>query len=220
MSAAPAPEVASPVAAEDASPLPAASPASGPAPVRGRRLVGRKAATAAAAAASAADGAPSDLAIPADASTTELAVKAAAPRRFVGGVKQLVPDSVLHDAVLNAAIAALPANYNFEIHKCVWRLREAGARCIGLQFPEGLLMYACMISDIIERHVPGATTFIMGDVTYGACCVDDFTAKVRHQIKQKPYFLFNISVLDRLFCARSFSWESFAFIHRHSGPTL
>jgi 2-(3-amino-3-carboxypropyl)histidine synthase len=175
MSSASAPEVTETVSAvEGASLLPAASPA----PVRGRRLVGRKAATAAAASA---DSVPNGSAIPADASTTELAVRAAAPRRFVGGIKQLVPDSVLHDPVLNAAIAALPANYNFEIHKCVWRLREAGARCIGLQFPEGLLMYACMISDIIERHVPGATTFIMGDVTYGACCVDDFTAKVWQQ---------------------------------------
>ena len=28
---------------------------------------------------------------------------------------------------------ALPANYNFEIHKSVWRLKSAGARCVALQ---------------------------------------------------------------------------------------
>lgn len=33
-----------------------------------------------------------------------------------------------------------------------------------------------MISDIIERFLD-ADTVIMGDVTYGACCIDDFTAK-------------------------------------------
>lgn len=81
-----------------------------------------------------------------------------------------------------------------------------------LQFPEGLLMYSCMIADILGtlsrmygyagslsvfcltaflvldlfcRHAPirptekfaGVQTLIMGDVTYGACCVDDYTAR-------------------------------------------
>lgn len=37
-------------------------------------------------------------------------------------------------------------------------------------------MFSLMICDIIERFTD-ADTVIMGDVTYGACCVDDFTAK-------------------------------------------
>lgn len=36
-------------------------------------------------------------------------------------------------------------------------------------------MFALKISDIIERFTD-ADTIIMGDVTYGACCVDDLTA--------------------------------------------
>ncbi|TFY81810.1 hypothetical protein EWM64_g2202 [Hericium alpestre] len=36
-------------------------------------------------------------------------------------------------------------------------------------------MFACTIADIIERFTD-ALTVIMGDVTYGACCIDDFTA--------------------------------------------
>ncbi len=40
---------------------------------------------------------------------------------------------------------------------------------------EGLTLWATGISDIVERFT-GATTVIMGDVTYGACCVDDYTA--------------------------------------------
>jgi len=37
-------------------------------------------------------------------------------------------------------------------------------------------MFATTISDIIEQFT-GAETVIMADVTYGACCVDDFSAK-------------------------------------------
>ncbi|XP_026177288.1 2-(3-amino-3-carboxypropyl)histidine synthase subunit 1 isoform X2 [Mastacembelus armatus] len=37
-------------------------------------------------------------------------------------------------------------------------------------------MFACVIADIIERFTE-ADTVVMGDVTYGACCVDDFTAR-------------------------------------------
>lgn len=43
--------------------------------------------------------------------------------------------------------------------------------------PEGLLLFACTIADIIETFCPGTETVIMGDVTYGACCIDDFTAR-------------------------------------------
>ena len=37
-------------------------------------------------------------------------------------------------------------------------------------------MYGCAIVDIIERFT-GAECVIMGDVTYGACCIDDYTAR-------------------------------------------
>ncbi len=46
---------------------------------------------------------------------------------------------------------------------------------VALQFPEGLLIFACTISDIVEKFC-GVETLVMGDVTYGACCIDDFTA--------------------------------------------
>ncbi len=47
---------------------------------------------------------------------------------------------------------------------------------MALQMPEGLLMFALTISDILEKFCH-TETIIMGDVTYGACCVDDYTAK-------------------------------------------
>eukprot|EP00798_Chlamydomonas_sp_ICE-L_P011764 gene11764-8953_t len=101
----------------------------------------------------------------------------AAPPTVKRFVRKQVPDSVLQNEALNAAIAVLPPNYNFEIHKTVWRVQQAGAKQVALQFPEGLLMYACIIGDILEVFAGVEHVFIMGDVTYGACCVDDFSAE-------------------------------------------
>jgi 2-(3-amino-3-carboxypropyl)histidine synthase len=42
------------------------------------------------------------------------------------------------------------------VHKTVWRLRSAGARCVALQFPEGLLLYACTLADIFQTCALGA----------------------------------------------------------------
>ncbi len=86
--------------------------------------------------------------VPATAPSPAAAPSSNGVRRFV---RQQVPDSILHDPALNEAAAQLPSNYNFEIHKTVWRLRQAGAKCAALQFPEGLLMYACIIADLLER---------------------------------------------------------------------
>ncbi|XP_056613390.1 2-(3-amino-3-carboxypropyl)histidine synthase subunit 1 [Triplophysa dalaica] len=94
------------------------------------------------------------------------------PRR----VANQIPEEILKDPELNEAIKILPANYNFEIHKTIWRVRQAKAKRVALQLPEGLQMFACVIADIIERFTD-ADTLVMGDVTYGACCVDDFTAR-------------------------------------------
>lgn len=90
------------------------------------------------------------------------------PARVAGGtagvkrfVKQQVPDEILNDKALNAAISALPANYNFEIHKTVWRIKQAGAKTVALQFPEGLLLYACTIADILEQFAGASPAFML-----------------------------------------------------------
>jgi len=90
--------------------------------------------------------------------------------------KHRIPDDIAKNADLEKAISTLPSNYTFEIRKTLWKMRQAKATIVALQFPEGLLMYACIISDILE-HFGGVETIVMGDVTYGACCVDDLTAK-------------------------------------------
>ncbi|KAK3863465.1 hypothetical protein Pcinc_030772 [Petrolisthes cinctipes] len=87
-----------------------------------------------------------------------------------------IPPEIENDPKLKVAMDVLPKNYNFELPKTIWRAREAKAKHIALQLPEGLLLFATTLSDIITEYT-GAETTILGDVTYGACCIDDFTAK-------------------------------------------
>jgi 2-(3-amino-3-carboxypropyl)histidine synthase len=62
---------------------------------------------------------------------------------------------------------------------------------VALQLPEGLLMYATTIADLlavwsrrIAAQLATETTYrgvedviVMGDVTYGACCIDDYSCR-------------------------------------------
>ncbi|KZZ91387.1 diphthamide biosynthesis protein 1 [Moelleriella libera RCEF 2490] len=132
-----------------------------------KRFVGRRAAAAAAAASQN------------DQTGTEGgsgAVQAAKPRRPPRLLNR-VPAEILDDPQLKEAIALLPANYSFEIPKTIHRIRTLGAKKVALQMPEGLLLFATTISDILTQFCPGVETLIMGDVTYGACCIDDYTAR-------------------------------------------
>ncbi|XP_071790273.1 2-(3-amino-3-carboxypropyl)histidine synthase subunit 1-like [Asterias amurensis] len=112
--------------------------------------------------------------------TVVISAKNSKPKRIIGGkgsrVAHQIPDEILNNHELKDAISQLPSNYNFEIPKTIWRIKNVGSSRVALQFPEGLLMFACTIADIIEKFTD-ADTLIMGDVTYGACCVDDYTAK-------------------------------------------
>ncbi len=88
-----------------------------------------------------------------------------------------MPPEILNDPDIIAALTLLPPNYSFEIPKTIHRIRTSGSKKVALQFPEGLLLFATTISDILTRFCPGIETLIMGDVTYGACCIDDYTAR-------------------------------------------
>ncbi|GAA5866876.1 hypothetical protein JCM3774_004587 [Rhodotorula dairenensis] len=99
----------------------------------------------------------------------------AAGNRVLGLQAQPLPEQT--DPLLEAAIKhLLPANYNFEIQKSVNQIKRNQARRVALQLPEGLAMYACSLVDIIERFAD-CECVIMGDVTYGACCIDDYSAR-------------------------------------------
>ncbi|KAL8282174.1 hypothetical protein RB597_009735 [Gaeumannomyces tritici] len=137
-----------------------------------KRFVGRRTAAAAAAAQTSQTASGPD-----DAGSAESGViQVAQPKRPPRLLNQ-VPPELLADAELKAAIALLPANYSFEIHKTIHRIRTLGAKRVALQMPEGLLLFATTISDILTQFCQGVETLIMGDVTYGACCIDDYTAR-------------------------------------------
>lgn len=110
--------------------------------------------------------------------TKPVTVKATTARKIVSGrpPNSQIPDELLIDPDLKDAISQLPSNYNFEIYKTIRRIKTLDAKMVALQFPEGLLIFACAIADILEKFA-GCESLIMGDVTYGACCVDDLTAK-------------------------------------------
>lgn len=87
-----------------------------------------------------------------------------------------IPEEISNDKDLQEAIKLLPQNYNFEIFKTVWNIKKQNAKRVALQMPEGLLIYSLIISDILEQFCD-CETVIMGDVSYGACCIDDYTAR-------------------------------------------
>jgi len=102
------------------------------------------------------------------------------PRAEAGASKAVAakPDwqQVSDDPLVQAAMRALPSNYEFEVPKIIARVRRTGARVVALQFPEGLLAFSLVISDIVERFT-GAEMLVLADVVYGACCVDDLSAE-------------------------------------------
>ncbi|QPG74966.1 Diphthamide biosynthesis protein 1 [Brettanomyces nanus] len=96
--------------------------------------------------------------------------------KVIGRIMNQIPKDILEDEELNEVIKLLPSNYNFEIHKTVWNIRKKNAVRVCLQMPEGLLNYSLIIADILEQFCH-CEVLVMGDVTYGACCIDDYTAR-------------------------------------------
>jgi len=139
-----------------------------------RRFVGKKKIAAAASSETITESTSKDIVPSEKKTTTTTGVKVFG--RGLAMAAQQIPDEILNDVELNNALKVLPSNYNFEIYKTIHRLRLNQSKRVALQFPEGLLMYSCLISDILEKFA-GVETIIMGDVTYGACCVDDYTAR-------------------------------------------
>jgi 2-(3-amino-3-carboxypropyl)histidine synthase len=124
----------------------------------------------------------------AQAEGTSNAVGNAAPRRIVrrrpptnhSNVVAIDPDFLKE--VLDAS--NLPVNvYSFEIERTVQRCVSLNASHVALQMPEGLLLYATVLVDVLQKllrfvtkSVTNLQVSILSDVTYGACCIDDLTA--------------------------------------------
>lgn len=64
------------------------------------------------------------------------------------------------------------SSYQLNIKEVLAKIREINAHTVGLQFPEGLKMYATSVARQIEEET-GANVIISGDPCYGACDVSD-----------------------------------------------
>jgi 2-(3-amino-3-carboxypropyl)histidine synthase len=97
-------------------------------------------------------------------------------KKIIGVKPNQIPDEISNNPELQSRISVLPTNYNFEIPKTLWRIHQLKAKKIGLQFPEGLQMFACLLSDILVEFGDLSECIILADVVFGACCVEDLTA--------------------------------------------
>jgi 2-(3-amino-3-carboxypropyl)histidine synthase len=101
-------------------------------------------------------------------------------RRIVRRRRPAEEKPVIEPAVLEAILrqSSLPAAYSFEVTKTLERIKKVNATHVALQMPEGLLMYATVIADILKQCCSSLNQVsVLGDVTYGACCVDDLGAR-------------------------------------------
>ena len=101
-------------------------------------------------------------------------------RRIISGKSDR--DHKLEDLVNNAALnhqikTRLPENYNFNLFQIICKIKENHYERVGLQFPEGLFIFSSTIGDIIEQFTE-CSVIIIGDVSYGACCIEDYLASI------------------------------------------
>lgn len=65
---------------------------------------------------------------------------------------------------------------NFEIEKCVKWILDGQFKKVGLQFPDELLKEAPAVARALTSKL-GFHVYILGDTTYGSCCVDEVAAE-------------------------------------------
>nr|DBA17754.1 TPA: hypothetical protein GDO54_016079 [Pyxicephalus adspersus] len=64
----------------------------------------------------------------------------------------------------------------YEIQRTVQFIQEKGAKKVALQFPDELLVDSVRIARKLE-DATGAKIYILGDTSYGSCCVDEVAAE-------------------------------------------
>jgi hypothetical protein len=95
------------------------------------------------------------------------AAAAAVPRSVAAVRARQVPESITGNAALAAAMSVLPANYNFEIHKTVWRIQQAGAKQVGdlrhTMHPTSIRMHTInqVTQHAIEMHMKRVCSWML-----------------------------------------------------------
>eukprot|EP00794_Sanderia_malayensis_P016645 gene16645-18335_t len=65
----------------------------------------------------------------------------------------------------------------YDIARCVEFIRKNSYEKVALQFPDELLGHSFKVSKLIEEKVPESNSYVLGDTTYGSCCVDEVAAE-------------------------------------------
>ena len=68
------------------------------------------------------------------------------------------------------------SNYQLKVENIIEEIKKIDAHTVGLQFPEGLKIYATLVARQIEDET-GAEVIISGDPSFGACDVSDASMK-------------------------------------------
>lgn len=65
----------------------------------------------------------------------------------------------------------------YEIERCVYWIQQNTFKRIALQFPDALLVDAPSVATELQIAVQGTNVFILGDTSFGSCCVDEVGAQ-------------------------------------------
>ena len=68
----------------------------------------------------------------------------------------------------------------YELERCVDWIRSSGYKRVALQFPDYLLSQAPIVCDCLRARLDSGEKvelYILGDTTYGECCVDEIAAE-------------------------------------------
>jgi len=67
-------------------------------------------------------------------------------------------------------------NY-FELDKCRSFIENGSFERVALQFPDELITYSFRVMKLIEEKFPNVKLYVLGDTSYGSCCVDEIAAE-------------------------------------------
>ncbi|RUS80213.1 hypothetical protein EGW08_012038 [Elysia chlorotica] len=88
-------------------------------------------------------------------------------------------DDVIHRTIECHTVKTSTDNLKivYEIERCVTWIQQSNFKKVALQFPDVLLVDAPSVAKEIENCVPEISAFILGDTSYGSCCVDEVGAQ-------------------------------------------
>jgi len=93
-------------------------------------------------------------------------------------VPMSTPDQISKHSYEEEAVTPLLSsciNSVYEVSKCVKWIQDKGLKRVALQFPDSLLVDSPAVTQAIQVSL-GQEVFILGDTSYGECCVDEVAA--------------------------------------------